>query len=297
MRSYREWGERLALFSGVLATWQRLSPQVYLSDPARLAPRHHARTGLRPPGATQLGWRERRALAAGTLPVGEGTAQPGELHEALAAAAAQPAWERFRFDGGTPRVPDGLAEAVRLHAECDAQLTALRQFVPVPENAGPVLEALSADQDTPWRLPRLHELRANFGQFGLGPLLDWICSQEPAPPSPELAVGAFDHAWYASILDQIRVRDRRYAAYPGGALDEIAEDFRRHDVEHLRANRARVRRRWPSGCVTRRSSIRCRPGSSASKPRCGGGTCRCAGCWTRPAMCCSRPSHAGPCRR
>jgi very-short-patch-repair endonuclease len=245
MRSYREWGERLALFCGVLATWQRLSPLVYLSDPDRLAAATAPREG-RPasPAATSLGWRERRALTklARSLWV-NGQPQPGELHEALAAAAAQLSdWERLRFDGGTPRVPDGLAEAVRLHAECDAQLAALRQFVPVPENAGPVLEALDADQDTPWRLPRLHELRAHFGQSGLGPLLDWICGTEPTPPSPELAVGAFDHAWYTSILDQIRVHDRRYAAYPGEALDEIAEDFRRHDVEHLKANRARVRR-------------------------------------------------------
>ena len=245
MRSYREWGERLALFSGVLATWQRLSPQVYLSDPARLAAATAPREE-RPatPGAAALGWRERRALAkqARSLWV-KGQPQPGELHEALTEAAAQLAtWERLRFDGGTPRVPDGLAEAVRLHAECDAQLTALRQFVPVPENAGPFLDELSADQDTPWRLPRLHELRAHFGQRGLGPLLDWICGQDAAPPSAELAVAAFDHAWYSSILDQIRVHDRRYAAYPGGALDEIAEDFRRHDVEHLKANRARVRR-------------------------------------------------------
>jgi hypothetical protein len=55
-------------------------------------------------------------------------------------------------------------------------------------------------------------------------------------------VQAFDHAWHSSVLAQIRVRDNRYAAYSGAALDEIAEDFRRHDVEHLAANRARVRR-------------------------------------------------------
>src|SRR2546430_7974127 len=59
-----------------------------------------------------------------------------------------------------------------------------------------------------------------------------------------LAAAAFDHAWYSSILDEIRVRDPRYAAERGNALDEIADDFRHRDVEHLAANRSRVRQTW-----------------------------------------------------
>src|SRR6266566_3848257 len=61
---------------------------------------------------------------------------------------------------------------------------------------------------------------------------------------PDLAAAAFDHACYSSILDQIRVRDPRYAANRGDALDDIASDFRVRDVQHLAANRARVRRAW-----------------------------------------------------
>src|SRR4029077_6703332 len=41
-----------------------------------------------------------------------------------------------------------------------------------------------------------------------------------------------------------RVRDTRYAADGGAALDEIASDFRTQDVQHLAANAARVRRAW-----------------------------------------------------
>ncbi len=40
------------------------------------------------------------------------------------------------------------------------------------------------------------------------------------------------------------MRDPRYAAEHGGSLDEIADDFRRRDVEHLAGNRSRVRRTW-----------------------------------------------------
>jgi very-short-patch-repair endonuclease len=261
---YPGWGERLELFAGVLETWQVLSPQVYRCEAARLA------AATAPRGAPQAGpplrWRERRALVreARSLWIG-GRPEAGELHRALSRAAAQlAAWERLRTDGGTPRVPDGLAEAVNLYRECSSQLNELRALVPLPDDAGPVLAELAADQDLPWQLPRLYELSARFEQAGLRPLLAWLAAQDPTGglttsglttsglttsglttsglTTGELAAHAFDHAWYSSFLDQVRVRDSRYAAYPGGALDEIAADFRRHDTEHLVANRARVRR-------------------------------------------------------
>ncbi|HEY6275520.1 MAG TPA: AAA domain-containing protein [Streptosporangiaceae bacterium] len=246
LASYEDWGPRLALFQGVLATWQRLSPQVFTSDPARLAaataPRGAGSADL-PATATSpaLGWRERRSLArqAGALWV-SGQPADGELHQALAEAASQLAsWEQLRVDGSPPRVPDGLAEAVNVYHDCDQLLNRLRGFVPVPGDAGPLLAELSHDLDVPWRLPRLYELKGGFAQAGLGPLLDWLAGQDP---TPDLAAQAFDYAWYSSFLEHVRVRDSRYAAYPGDALDEIADDFRRHDTEHLVANRARVRR-------------------------------------------------------
>ncbi|HEV3295282.1 MAG TPA: ATP-binding protein, partial [Streptosporangiaceae bacterium] len=239
LAGYPDWGPRLALFQGVLATWQRLSPQVFASDPARLAAAtapHGSATDSPAPR-----WRERRALArqARSLWV-SGQPADGELHQALAEAAAQLAsWQRLCVDGGPPRVPDGLADAVNVYHDCDQLLNGLRAFVSIPGDAGPVLASLSQDQQTPWRLPRLYQLRGRFEQAGLRPLLDWLAGQDPAP---DLAAQAFDHAWYSSFLEHVRVRDSRYAAYPGDALDEIADDFRRHDTEHLVANRARVRR-------------------------------------------------------
>src|SRR5260370_36271689 len=77
--------------------------------------------------------------------------------------------------------------------------------------------------------------------MGLRPLLEELAGKEA---DGALAAAAFDHAWYSSILDEIRVRDPRYAAERGGALDEISDDFRHRDVEHLAANRSRVRRTW-----------------------------------------------------
>ncbi|HEV2376127.1 MAG TPA: AAA domain-containing protein, partial [Streptosporangiaceae bacterium] len=235
LTGYAEWGERLALFSGVLATWQRLAPEVYRSEPERLA----AATAPRAERSA-MPWLERRKLLqrARSLWV-QGRPTPEVLHRALTDAASQLAtWKRLRVDGGWPRVPDGLAEAVNLHAECERDLAALRGFVAIPDDPEDTLQALVADSDTPWQLPRLYQLRARFAQLGLETLLGALAGGDV---TPQLAVAAFDHAWYASVLDEIRVREGG-GTVSGAALDEVAEDFRRHDVEHLRANCARVRR-------------------------------------------------------
>ena len=127
--------------------------------------------------------------------------------------------------------------------DAERQLDALRAFVP-SLSQGPIeqtISALAQDQQTPWQLPRLYQLAKRFDRLGLRPLLDELARKRA---SGDQAAAAFDHAWYASILDQIRVRDPRYAAEYGGSLDEVADDFRRRDVEHLAGNRSRVRRTW-----------------------------------------------------
>src|SRR5207247_6753402 len=121
MAGYPDWGQRLALLQGVLATWRRLSPEVYRCEPARLAAATAPKAAR--PTDPPLRWRERRALVkeARSLWI-SGEPGPGELHQAISDAAAQlAAWERLRIDGGTPRVPDGLAEAVNLYSECARQ--------------------------------------------------------------------------------------------------------------------------------------------------------------------------------
>ncbi|HTW40883.1 MAG TPA: AAA domain-containing protein, partial [Solirubrobacteraceae bacterium] len=128
----------------------------------------------------------------------------------------------------------------------EQQLAALAAFAPqagLGEDPEKASAALAADAETPWRLPRLHELARRFGALGLAPLLDEIGSDEV---TPDLLVATFDYAWYRSILDQIRISDPDYGAEYGAALDEIAEEFRRRDTEHLAANRARVRSAWAS---------------------------------------------------
>jgi very-short-patch-repair endonuclease len=177
-------------------------------------------------GAPGRGFRERRALRK------EARAQ----------------WETLRApdgpDGGEPRLPSGYPALVQAWQELSVQLSALSALAPLAgldEDPAAASAALAADQETPWRLPRLHELARRFGTLGLAPVLDEVAAESV---SPDQVVSAFDYAWYRSILDQIRVNDPEYGAEYGAALDEIAEEFRLRDTEHLAANRARVRSVW-----------------------------------------------------
>ncbi len=164
-----------------------------------------------------------------------------------------------------PRLPSDYAALVVAWQECTRRLAELAALAPLSgmdTDPDAAVAALAADQETPWRLPRLYELASRFAELGLGPLLDEIAplaSEAQAATvvdqagqglsAPDLVATAFDWAWYRAILDQIRVRDPDYAAEEaspdvGGALDELATDFRRYDAEHLAANRARVRGAW-----------------------------------------------------
>jgi len=252
-QDYAERDHLMRLYAGIAQTLQRFDPAVYTSSPRSLATAAGDGAGL--------GLLERRRLRAQArslwLTKEDTKEKPSweDLHAALDQAASQLAqWQQLSEDDnepGPPRLPAGYPALVRLHEQAERQLAELRAFVPAlpsPDHAGneqrpvePMVRALAADQDTPWKLPRLYELARRFDRMGMRPLLDELARKQA---DGDLAAAAFDHAWYSSILDQIRVRDPRYAAERGTALDEIADDFRHRDVEHLAANRSRVRRTW-----------------------------------------------------
>jgi very-short-patch-repair endonuclease len=234
--SYAEAVARTQLLVSVRQTLGRLAPAVFAADPAKLAVAVGDGTGL--------SFLERRALRkqARALAIAGDQLPAAELGSALAAAAAQlEQWHELSGGTGEPRPPAGLDELAVMCEDCERQVAELRTFVDIGAEPERLLAELAADQDTAWKLPRLYELGSRFSDLGIGALLDELALRAP---EPALVAAAFDHAWYSSILDEIRVRDNRYAADGGAALDEIASDFRVHDVQHLDANAARVRKAW-----------------------------------------------------
>jgi very-short-patch-repair endonuclease/DNA polymerase III delta prime subunit len=238
-RAYPDVAVAMRLFAGIEASTRRFGAGIYSADPAKLA----VATG----DGSGLGFRERRALRKQARSLAQDAGSADELTDAeLAAALAEAAaelsrWRELRTDDGLPRLPVQIGELTALWADCEAQIGRLRAVVTLPADPQPMLAELAADKEAAWKLPRLSELAASFDELCLGPLLDELALRES---SPDLAAHAFDHAWYSAILDQMRVLDPRYAADYGEALDGIAHDFRVHDVQHLTANQARVRRAW-----------------------------------------------------
>jgi very-short-patch-repair endonuclease len=241
---------RMRLYADVGQTLRVLRPEVWDLGPAALA---DAVAGT---GELPMGERRRLKKEARRLLLADDKLSREDLVELLSAADRQladwngerasatntPATDTPATGAWRPSVPVYFAELNDFLAECARQLDALRAFVALrTQDTAEQLAALTADQATAWKLPRLYELAAKFDRLNLGPLLDELGRQQA---SPELAAAAFDHAWYASILDQIRVRDPRYAAERGPALDEIADDFAKRDIEHLISNRRRVRDAW-----------------------------------------------------
>jgi len=228
----------MRLFAAVSQTSRVLDAAVWDSSPAELAKACST--------ASSIGMLERRRLRGRARELWLGSDKPSteDLYAALAAADAQlKQWHEL--GGGKPCLPTGYEQLTELFAEANRQLGGLRAVLPgeLDANLEASVKALAEDQDTPWKLPRLYDLAQQFERLGLHPLLDELAR---AQASADLATQTFDHAWYASILDRIRERDPDYAAERGGALDEIASDFRERDVEHLTANRVRVRRAWAS---------------------------------------------------
>ncbi|HET9895464.1 MAG TPA: AAA domain-containing protein [Streptosporangiaceae bacterium] len=235
---------RMRLYAGIGQTLQVLRPEVYAANPRALA---DAVAGT---GDASMGERRRLRKEARQLLLSGDKLPREDLMALLNQAERQLSdWEKERLSAASageaallPSVPDDFGELTELLAECTQRLDALRSYVTLrADDTVEQLTALASDQETAWKLPRLYELAAKFDQLGLGPLLDELARNEA---NAELAVAAFDHAWYSSVLDQIRVRDPRYAAERGSSLDDIASDFRQRDVEHLISNRKRVRHAW-----------------------------------------------------
>ena len=152
---YAEQAALMRLYGAIGQTLRIFDPAVYRSDPASLA----AATG----DGEGLGLLERRRLRGQARSLWLGTGQAAgkpsweELHAALDAAASQLAeWQRLGARAPSePRVPAGYAAVAGLYAQAEQQLAALRAFVPaLPATAvEPVVRALAADQETPWKLP------------------------------------------------------------------------------------------------------------------------------------------------
>jgi very-short-patch-repair endonuclease len=241
------WADLYALLEGVSDTSRLLGADLFGTDIAALTTATARRRERRARGGPALGWSARRALRKQAQALWrDGKPVRRRLHEMLAAAEAQAAaWQQAGYPG-QPRVPGGWATVTDEFAElrkCVHGLDGVLAGSPLGKATCSDLQAiadrLAADGQSPRHLARLAELADRLGVAGLGALAAEIARRNA---SPEQAAAAFDSVWYASILDHIRMTDRRCDALSGSDLNRVVAEFQEYDTEHLAKNADRIRR-------------------------------------------------------
>lgn len=189
-----------------------------------------------------------RAVKKTVRALGEGKEQPGggRLHETVTAARDQAAeWTALGGDG-QPRLPAHLEKAASSYRQLTDKLAALGAYLVTRDlsrrphrELGSEVNALLADQQTLFRLPRIHQLEQWLTQHHLAPLLQSVRGGEV--DADEL-VDVFDHAWLSSIRTHVSARDPRLANFDGKLQGRRVAEFRHADSEHLKVTAGRVRR-------------------------------------------------------
>ncbi len=245
--TYTVWADLYALLEGISDTWRLLGDDVFGTDVAALMTATARRAERRERGGTALGWSARRALRKqARARWQDGKPARRQLHEVLVAAEAQAtAWQRAGYPG-QPRVPaewataaDGFAELRTCVQALDGLLAGSPLGPATCEDLQAIADRLAADGQSPRHLARLAELADRLAAAGLDALAAETAGHNA---SPEAAAAAFDSVWYASILDHVRMTDRRCDTFSGPDLSRVVAEFQRYDAEHLTKNADRVRR-------------------------------------------------------
>src|SRR5665213_2372094 len=193
-----------------------------------------------------VSWGERRAGKKAARALLEGSSRAGSPHETLEhCRILRGKWEVL----GAAMVP---SPDTATFAEASVALLnlqeLLRQLEPVVQgpsltglqfaNLAEALTSLVNDPDRA-RLPQIHHLRSQIRAGGLDVLL-----LELGQLNPDVATaqGKVRYAFAMSVAGQVLNTDSRLAGVTREQLELWASEFLAADVEHLKANAARVRR-------------------------------------------------------
>jgi len=249
-RNVVEWRETLSLLDEVEQLQNELKPEVFSVDLKPLL------SAMRPASGGALGATWSRLTSSTYRSARKrliALCQPRvNLDDKLLFRRANEAfdlakrWENFSADGGSPRPSSFYSHARSSYVSFDEQLRALGAFVATQEfdeigvtEAATKLERLLGDKTTLFKLPRLNELRELLTGWGLTNLLERLVGQGLDSMS---CVTTLDHAWYASLYEQVALSESRIGAFDAQVHGDRAEEYRSLDREHVLKTAARVRR-------------------------------------------------------
>ncbi len=246
------WRDTLALLDAVQSSMSTFDGELFANPIAPLAAatatRKWRKSNTTWPGATDK-WGERRRArkTAKSLWRGEGRPEKHTLHEALLAATEQQQqWSTLAEDGGRPRLPSDLPGTSGAYDQLSRELAALGAFVTsaqlgaLPEaTLVTTVRSLAADEATLRKVPRLNQLETALRRAGLGPLLQEI---RPRHLDAELAVAAFEHCFYASLLRKLSFDDPALSNFDAKHHGNTARQYQDNDRTHISSTAARVQR-------------------------------------------------------
>ena len=210
------------------------------------------------------------------------------LRELIMADAQMRRWSGI----AATRPPVACAGVTETRQCLDAVIAELKRLTPIlgrgelsahrVQDLGRLIDDLSADSRTPYRMPQFHLVGRRLSEAGAGAIVDEIRRRQPPSPGwPRL----LEHAWLSSCLERARLEDPAIGGFDGRVHDRFREEFCRQDQERvviaasrvLRAHAERVllaRNSFPEqdALVRREAATKSAP-SAAAQPRHAGAGC------------------------
>ena len=172
---------------------------------------------------------------------------PHELRDAaITAQSLRQEWgSTAAAPGSAPTHPAGLDalrasyEQIRAHLQVLADRIGRDSIEGPPDAVLRTLDALLADIQTLGKLPELHRLRTELDALGLTELLHGMDAQ---PLGREEAGAMLRYVWLTSIVEHLRLSDRRLGSFDGENHRHVVREFQTADREHIETTPERVRR-------------------------------------------------------
>ncbi|MEW1954701.1 AAA domain-containing protein [Terrabacter sp. NPDC080008] len=197
-----------------------------------------------------MGWVARWRIRQQTKRLLRPGRPPADLHEELESANEQREhWFQLVGGGGRPEISPRLDEGLALLGELTGDLEWLdERLAPGPEGQtltslplSELRERLAALASRPDRIAVLPQVTAALDELrgaGLGAVVDDLARR--GVPTDQVTAEV-EHVWWASLAQEITVRDPAYGAHDGQGLRRDVAEFAEADRAHQSATVQRVR--------------------------------------------------------
>ncbi|GAA2473941.1 AAA domain-containing protein [Terrabacter carboxydivorans] len=247
--SLADWKSAFATMASVRETLEVFRPEVF-DIPLKEHIAATATRDWREARDVEMGWLDRVRIRQQTKRLLRPGRPPANLHEELVSASEQREhWFELVGGGGRPEISPRLDEGLALFAGLTADLEWLdERLQPGPDGQtltslplSDLRERLAALAGRPDRIAVLPQVTAALDELraaGLGVVVDDLAAR--GIPTDQVTAEV-EHVWWASLAQEITVRDPAYGAHDGAGLRRDVAEFADADRAHQAATVERVR--------------------------------------------------------